>query len=245
MTPALPRFPDLLELSPEVVEVVRVDLRRGTDVRDLERFLSSDERSRTRAFAFRGDVRRYVAARAALRKILGACLRLHPGAVRLEAARGGKPRLAAAHEAPLDFNVSHSHDLAAIAVAVGRDVGIDVERAQGVCGDLRAIADRFFSCEEARGLAAIPGSEYARAFFRCWTCKESYLKARGCGLSLPLSSFTVETDARRPPGLLGHRASPGERERWRMEHVELDVAYECTVTAQGRSWRVRRWDAPL
>ena len=54
--------------------------------------------------------------------------------------------------------------------------------------------DRFFSPCEARALRALPDSEQTRRFFAYWTLKESYIKARGLGLSLPLDQFSFLLD---------------------------------------------------
>jgi 4'-phosphopantetheinyl transferase len=56
------------------------------------------------------------------------------------------------------------------------------------------LAERYFSRSETEKLRSLPAGEQVRQSFCYWTLKESYVKARGLGLALPLNqlSFTVE-----------------------------------------------------
>ena len=97
----------------------------------------------------------------------------------------GKPFLA---DIPLSFSLSHSGEWVVCALA-DREVGCDVERVRPV---RTAVAGRYFRPEEAATIAAAPTPDerYDR-FFRYWTLKESFVKALGSGLRLPLSAFTI------------------------------------------------------
>jgi hypothetical protein len=90
----------------------------------------------------------------------------------------------------LEFNLSSSGDLAAFGCAVGRDIGIDMER---VCvhADLLAVADNCFPAYERATPGALPHASRARAFYRCWTRKEAYLKAIGSGLDSTLQDLDL------------------------------------------------------
>ena len=108
-----------------------------------------------------------------------------------------------------DFHFSLSHSGAAALCAVSpKEIGCDIEEPRR-CDE--KIARRFFHPAEQEWLFSRPADEQAEAFLRLWTCKESFIKAIGLGLSLPLDSFTV---------------IPGER-------VQL------TQTVDGRPWQMR------
>ena len=99
----------------------------------------------------------------------------------------------------LRFSASHTEGLVMCAVAAGRDVGADVERALD-----RApldIADRFFTSQEAEAIRASNGAEQTLSFFTHWTLKESYIKARGLGLSLPMNKFSFHLASGASPSL--------------------------------------------
>jgi 4'-phosphopantetheinyl transferase len=108
--------------------------------------------------------------------------------------RGGRPEVVGPSGARrLRFNVSHTAGMVACAVTWDRAVGVDVENASRPAP--LEIADRFFSLEEAAGMHELSLPLRSRHFFRLWTLKEAYTKARGLGLSLPLDTFTVAIDA--------------------------------------------------
>jgi 4'-phosphopantetheinyl transferase len=166
---------------------------------ELTRALSSDERARASEFRFDDPRRRFVIARGALRRLLGEYLALEPEKVKLTLDDNQKPRLADSHAASgLHFNVSHSGDVALIAVTIGCEIGVDVEQMRDV-GHLEQIARRFFHPAETEAVLATPAAERTNAFLRCWTGKEAILKAFGTGITGSLADFQVPTHEA-PPG---------------------------------------------
>jgi 4'-phosphopantetheinyl transferase len=91
----------------------------------------------------------------------------------------GKPYLSNVSE--LKFNLSHSHELALVAIAWGVEIGVDVEWYRPMPECLR-IAERFFPPVDAAALAEVPGGQREREFHRFWTRIEAKLKACGLGL---------------------------------------------------------------
>jgi len=121
-----------------------------------------------------------------MRRLLASRLGVRPEALVFQTGPHGKPFLTKI-DCPFSFNLSHSDDLAVLAIS-DVDVGVDIER----MGSLQeGVADIFFSSDENRMIAAMAPGERALAFYRCWTAKEAVLKALGAGLSLPGKSFTV------------------------------------------------------
>ena len=91
-------------------------------------------------------------------------------------------------DSPLCFNLSHAGEWAVCAVANG-EVGCDVEKIDPAHAD---VAKRCFTAAENAQLdEAKTEAERVCRFFRMWTLKESFQKAVGQGLKLPLSSFSV------------------------------------------------------
>ncbi len=85
------------------------------------------------------------------------------------------------------FNLSHSGDLVLCALSPS-PVGCDIEKP---CHYDPALARRFFHPDEITRLFSLPEDERPEAFYRLWTCKESFMKAVGLGFNLPLSDFAV------------------------------------------------------
>ncbi len=118
-----------------------------------------------------------------LRHLLGWYLDEAPSALSFTHGSNGKPALAGdGRRCRLRFSVARAAGLGVLAMADGREVGVDVERISSARASLR-IADAFFSPREAAVLRRLPASSRTRAFFTYWTRKEAYLKATGEGLS--------------------------------------------------------------
>lgn len=113
----------------------------------------------------------------------------------------------------IHFNISHSATKVAVAFS-DREVGCDIEQViTARLSDRSAVqeaakclemAGRFFTSEEYMAMKAMESpSERIRMFYRCWTLKESYMKATGLGMTLAPDSFSVLSNLFRPAGVMG------------------------------------------
>jgi 4'-phosphopantetheinyl transferase len=163
-------------------------------------------------------------ARALLRRALSDLTGLAPSTWQLQKNEYGRPEIAAPGDyRDLQFSVSHAGGLIACLLSWHRKVGVDVESAQQIDGMLN-IADRYFIDSETAFIRALPGDEQSRGFLELWTLKEAYLKARGLGLSVPLSevAFTIR---RGTPYQISAAFGPSladEPERWQFALERLD-----------------------
>ena len=113
------------------------------------------------------------------------------------------------------FNLSHTKGLVACVVAIGRDVGIDVERVDPT-SEIDPSWASHFSRSEVEQLAACSADVRQRALLRPWTLKEAYGKAIGLGLGNPLDSTTFDLAS---PGTIGFTNCSGEADRARSENL--------------------------
>lgn len=150
--------------------------------------LSTDERRRAAAIVVPAVRRRFVRARAALRRILAGETGRAPHALAIDYGAHGKPRLP--DHPGLHFNLSHSSGLAVIATSTFGEVGIDLE-ALRPRPDLLPVARRFFAAHEADAVEACDGEARSRAFLRLWTRKEAVLKATGRGIGVDTRQIAV------------------------------------------------------
>ncbi|MFH0963119.1 MAG: 4'-phosphopantetheinyl transferase superfamily protein [Planctomycetota bacterium] len=220
-----------------VVDVWRAELAVGEGrLRELEGTLSEEERARSERLA-RGR-ERFLAARGILRAILERYLGVDGARLRFrEEGRYGKPIIAGEFEGALRFNLSHSGGLALYAVSGEREVGVDVEEIRRDMEPER-IAEQFFTRGELAALRALGDEERMRAFYRCWTRKEAYLKATGRGLSVRLDSFEVPVAGTEEEAF---EIEGAEGTRWRVEDLAVADGYAGAVGAEGTDWGVRRW----
>lgn len=156
----------------------------------LSRLLSEEERARAARFRFDRDRHSYIAGHALTRALLSeAAPEVAPESWRFIAMEHGRPEVAPdAGQPRLRFNLSHTHGLAAVAVTAEGEIGLDVESLDRSNLTLE-LAERFFAPEEVAMLTRLPEERLTEGLYAIWTLKESFIKAVGLGLSLPLDSF--------------------------------------------------------
>jgi len=197
----------------------------------LRKLLSDDELERASRFHFEKDARHFIVARGSLRSILGAYIPFPAADLRFSYSPQGKPGLQ--HPvSDIRFNLSHSRGLALLALARGRDLGVDVEwKNEDV--EIEKLAQRFFSRHEHQSMLSQPEQKRIAAFFRGWTCKEAFLKAQGMGLSRILSSFDVDMNVGQPARLLATRPDATEADHWFLQELEIAEQYAAAVAVEG------------
>ena len=208
----------------------------------MQQTLSSDERERADNFFFTADRKRHVIGRAVSKILLGHGLGIAATEVSFAYNANGKPSLATKlRQSFLHFNVAHSGDFVLVALAYGRDLGIDIEQ---ICTnvDIQNFAAEFFSQRECMSLAALPPGLRLDAFFSCWTRKEAYLKARGDGLSVALDKFDVPFLPEEQPRLVETRHDPTEACRWTLQDLDAGPNYKAALAVEGASLPLKTWD---
>ena len=199
----------------------------------LHDLLSEDERARVSGFKVEEARRSFIVSRGFLRTMLGDALACAPDAISFGEGEHGKPFLTGAHaQSGIEFNVSHSGDVFLYAVSRGRAVGVDVERKkEGLA--VETIARRYFAPEEARRLLEqAPSEERLPSFYRCWTRKEAYLKARGTGLTTKLHAFEVTFLPGVPPAMVRTEIDGEAPADWRVFDVPVPDGYVAALVAR-------------
>ncbi len=166
------------------------DVDRFRDPAHQGRFaawLDDDERERWKRFRFKKDRDLFLVAHALVRHTLSRYADVAPEAWRFARGEHGRPEIAAPTVGvPLRFNLSHTRGLAAVLINETIDCGVDVEPTHRDV-DFHAVSRRVFSSTERDDMLSQP--DQRTRFFEYWTLKESYIKARGMGLALPLDRF--------------------------------------------------------
>jgi 4'-phosphopantetheinyl transferase len=176
------------------VRLASTSLASGPGVaRRCRALLTPEESAACDALRDEADRRSSLVARALVRTTLSRYAPVAPDAWRFERAAGGRPEIASPTGTRLRFNLSHTRELVACAVALDTDVGVDVERVEDHA-DLLDLAATVMSDDEFAAFRSQPAAERPRRFFAAWTLKEAYLKARGFGLvqSPTLARFDVD-----------------------------------------------------
>lgn len=163
-----------------------VDL--NNDRKRLASFLSDDERARAANYKLVAPRDQFVLARGWLRSTLAAYLNVSPETLCFGTTGNGKPILQ--HSERLYFNLSHTSQAIAIAIACDRPVGVDIEQIQAR-RSLEGIVKQQFHLDERSDYELADESDKLATFYRIWTCKEAYLKGLGTGFAQSLTSFAM------------------------------------------------------
>jgi len=181
--------------------------------------LSDDERTEAARRRFAGPA--WTAARGALRIILGRYLDEPPERLKFAREALGKPRLAG-RDAPL-FSVAWREDLALIAVASDREVGVELER-EREDADVAALARDHLSLADQAAILHSPPERQRTVFFEAWTRHEARRKLHGLALEDPLPDLDENS-------VVIVRA------------LNVPAGWAAAVAAEGSAWRVRRREA--
>jgi 4'-phosphopantetheinyl transferase len=231
--------PHELALADNAVDVWLISLTQREAVDgSFADLLSSAERERAARFKFDKHRWPYVVAHAGLRSILSQYLKTGPADLQFVTGINGKPSLALEFAGGgLQFNLSHSHEMALLGVTCRHEIGVDIEWIKEDYG-FDEVAERFFTAKEVSELRALPNSLQRQAFFKSWTSKEAFLKAKGTGLSGNLDEVEialaenqrVRIDARVPG--------------WTLMELNPGGTYEAAVVVEGGSLPVNcyRWE---
>ena len=201
--------------------------------------LDGTERERAARFLVRDAKNQFVLSRSFLRMLLGKYLGKDAAELGFQLAANGKPELP---ESGLYFNLSHTEGTTAIAVTRAGRVGVDVEKIRENLKPLE-LAERFFSAKEVEWLKGRPEAEQFAGFFACWAAKESYIKAWGEGLSMPLQEFGLIPLGGNKKLKLEVYRNPQAARLWSVWQLDLgpELCSAVAVEAQDCVVRIGQW----
>jgi 4'-phosphopantetheinyl transferase len=202
--------------------------RTPDEIARIATWLSPAELARAERFGTDALRHRWIAGRTSLRLLLGDLLGVAPAQVAVRRGTRGRPELADAASG-IDFNVSHTQNVALIGIArnlpVGTRIGVDIERIDREVGADR-LARKILTAREQATLADVALDQRRQRFLRYWTCKEAMSKATGDGLAAPFRHLDV--DLSDLPRLIGG-PPPYLPMRWSLQGVDVPEGWLATV----------------
>lgn len=203
------------------------------DLATAQTLLSPDEAARAARFHFPVHRDRFIAAHSWLRNTLSLYLETAPATISFLYSEHNKPYLPPSTKLPLQFNLSHSADLAVCAITHNQSVGIDIEKME--INSNTDLAKRFFSTEEYHVLMQSPEHERATVFYAIWARKEAILKATGKGLRIPLNQFTVSLQKS-----ITHIEL--EDHSWSLLPLTIHPDYQAALAMNGLVKKISYWE---
>jgi 4'-phosphopantetheinyl transferase len=204
-------------------------------------WLSDAEGGRAERFRFPEHALRWRVAHVALRDCLAHATGCSPAEVVFTTDSTGKPQLA--HAPQVQFNLSHSGDVALVAIGEAIPLGVDVELIKPV-PEMRGVAESHFANEERSALWAFEDEQQRlAAFYRCWTRKEAYVKATGIGVGPALATFAV-TLTPHESRLLRADGEPDAAHEWSITDLHLELPYIGALAIRDPDVRItlRDWE---
>jgi 4'-phosphopantetheinyl transferase len=223
-------------------DVVHVWYVRSDEVRDPATFrryaamMTPEERTRHDRFVRDRDRHLFLVTRGTIRSLIARYLGVDPAESVFRPDSYGRPFLSHPADAALSFNISHTKGLVACAIAREPEIGVDVEDTERPAR--LHLVRRFFSPEEADALDALPDGDKAGRFYEYWTLKESYIKARGMGMWLPLDGFSMQLEDGRQPGIRFAPSVPDDPASWQFGQFR-PTSRHCLALAVRRRGRDR------
>lgn len=228
------------KLPKKTIHLWYCDIKKNRNkIKSYYSLLDKDEKERNSRFKFDKDRECYVISRGILRLLLEQYLEIDAKEIRFNYSPFGKPFLNSKND--LRFNISHSGNRAAFALFKNQEIGVDIEKIKDdfVVLDL---AQNFFSKTEIESLEKLPKKELPRAFFRCWTRKESFIKAEGSGLSFPLNQFAVSLGHDNKAELLATAWDSNEKSKWSLFSFVPAEGYLAACAVQSKVKKIKYFD---
>lgn len=242
--------PAAIPLSANFIDVWLCNLQQlSNNISEFYGMLSNTERKRADKLMIKEKQEQFVITRGCLRQRLGWLTDSDPASFVFDYLEHGKPVLGKSSSGEsvsgndqqyndITFNVSHSSELALIAISLNQQLGVDIEKVNRDANP-RKLVTRFFSQAEQTAMSALPESLLAKAFCASWTRKEAFIKAVGDGVTYGLNNFDVTVDPEsHTPDINLHHASD---EKWSAFNLPINDDYMACLVSNSENVQLRYW----
>lgn len=201
-----------------------------------ESLLNDEERAQMPRFYFEHHRHQYLVTRALIRSCLSRYYPDKPADWQFSKNAYGKPEVSHPDiSSPIRFNLSHTDGLILCGLTRNRDIGVDVEDAQRSTRAALESLSSYFSAQEIADLALLPASEQKLRFFDYWTLKESYIKARGAGLAIPLDKFSFHFTENTLENFSIHPDLNDDANSWQFWRMSMAQRYRIAVAVNSNN----------
>ena len=195
--------------------------------------LSNEERNREQRIHLAKNRHRFLVTRALVRTVLSRYAPVAPEHWRFFSNSYGKPSISndGSVASRISFNVSHTDGLIVLGVTRESALGVDIENVHSRKATLDS-TEVYLSDEESRALAELSPGQRSERFFQYWTLKESYIKARGTGLSIPLGACSFRFTAQNRVSLTTEPSLQDTPSRWQFWQLRPSPDHLTAVCAE-------------
>ena len=200
------------------------------------RMLNDEEKKQHSRFCFEKHRHQYLITRALVRTVLSSYINeVAPQQWEFKKNKYGKPFISnPLITVPLQFNISHTDKLIVLAVTIGQEIGVDAEYLLR-SGDTIEIAERYFSNKEVQQLYTLSPENQKKHFYDLWTLSESYIKACGMGLSIPLNQFSLLFPNPGEITISFSKERNDQAEKWRFWQIQPNEMHRVALALKSNS----------
>ena len=195
------------------------EISSGSSLAACREILSIDEFNRQERFHFAADRHRFLVSHALVRRVLSRYTGIAPADLEFSSGEFGRPEIANPGLPALRFNLTHTRRLTACIVTLSHDCGIDTEQLNPR-HKLDGVAKRMFSEAEHMELQQYSGQNYLEHFYRCWTLREAYVKARGIGISFPTRKLKFTLKGKSGASVVFDPDIDDQADAWQFQFVD-------------------------
>lgn len=211
------------------IDIWTISLKGSTEeLQVAQHLLSAEEQTRVKRLRFQAHQERTILALAQRRRILARYLNQPPKSIVFSVGPYGKPYIL---DHPIHFNLTHSHELALLAVSKETEVGIDIEYWRPRI-NIDGLVKKVFTRNEQETFLALAESQQTASFYQVWTSKEAFVKALGKGLYHPLAAIEVVVTPTLPPEILHTSGETMELKNYALRAVSVPPHYTAHLVVK-------------
>lgn len=201
----------------------------------IAKTLPPEELERANKLRFTRDREQFILRRYHLRLILSKYCDCQPYEIMFSYNYCKKPFIFISEFKEIKFNLSYSKELMLVGLSNHDDIGIDIEKIIEI-RNLENVAIENFSLQELK----LYNSKLDKTdtFFKIWTRKEAFVKAKGKGLYLPLKSFCVQINSSGSYEHLIIFNHPSESKLWRTVGLNTSDGYIASLAIKSDKFKI-------
>lgn len=229
-----------MELADDAIHLYFTYPEEITDPGLLDRYqslLSEDELVQMGRFYYARHRHQYLLTRALVRTSLSNYYPVDPAAWKFSKNDYGKPEICHPDiNLPIQFNLSHTRGLILCGITRNNAIGVDVEDTQRTTRAALADLSSYFSMQEIEDLNRLPTQQQMSRFYDYWTLKESYIKARGMGLAIPLRQFSFHFVTDRLARFSVDPELKDDAGQWQFWRIALTERYRIAIATRSANY---------
>jgi 4'-phosphopantetheinyl transferase len=195
----------------------------------FSKFISPSELKKSQKLCTEKLVSDSICSKALLRCLLSGYININPAKIEFTYNKYGKPYLKESQNTPnIFFNMSDSGGFVFYGISKDSEIGVDIEKIRPVIS-LERIAHRQLTQIELMIFQQLHENEKSGFFFKYWTMKESFLKAIGRGLSVPMNTIDVSGAPRKP--VIYEKYLTIEKNILYTEEIYFNESFSCSFSS--------------